>query len=154
MTNYKQKIPCQKSFKSFCHQEVIFCWACTLTAEDKRSTADKKRKEAVEEKMRTRFNFVIWVTGVRHLSHRCVWLVKVHLSGKLVSSKWNLYPPQSNSRWALSRDGPRLSATMAISYFKTLPPALCCQRAPGVPVKFTPGEQVKINKSPTDQERE
>lgn len=103
--------------------------------------------------MRTDFNFVIWVTGARHLSHRCVWLVEVHLSGRLVSSKWNLYPPQSNSRWALSRDGPRLSATMVISYFKTLPPALCCQRAPGVPVKFTSGEQVQINKSLTDQER-
>lgn len=112
-----------------------------------------RKKEAVEEKMRTGFNFVIWVTGARHLSHRCVWLVKVHLSGRLVSSEWNLYPPQSNSRWAPSRDGLRLSATVVISYFKTLPPALCRQHAPGVPVKFTSGEQVQINKSLTDQER-
>lgn len=47
--------------------------------------------------------------------------------------------------------GPVLSATAVISYFKTLPPALCRQRAPGVPVKFTSGEQVQIKKkvSPT-----
>lgn len=32
----------------------------------------EKRKRKKEEKMEGGFNFVIWVTGARHLSHRCV----------------------------------------------------------------------------------